>query len=87
MGPFLSGFTDELTKTAVIGPSLDISALGIPSLIGYAIGKGVGKKMGEQGEDVEPASLAGHLLIPGAFGYRLGKQRGHYDATKKKDKK
>lgn len=72
----------SLAKEALIGPAGDV--LGIPSAIGYFIGKRKGKNMAEEGAErpkLGPRSAAGFLFVPGATGYMIGKRVG-YDEKK-----
>lgn len=89
------GFFDELEnlgglkKEALVGIGTDAMSLGIPSAIGYMIGKNTGRSMAADEEDRPKfglGSAAALALIPGASGYQIGKRRG-YDAKKKADKK
>lgn len=81
-------FFKGLEKTAIIGPALDLNGLGIPSLVGYQLGKAHGRAEGSK--EKNPPSRAGKLLkgalIPGYIGYRYGKGAGH-EAAKKGEKK
>jgi hypothetical protein len=81
---FFKGFE----KTALVGPLTDLANLGIPSAIGYHIGRGHGKEEGEK--EVNPPSTLNKtvkaLLIPGYMGYRIGKHHGHEMAKKEKKK-
>lgn len=67
-------------KEAMVGPILDIGNLGIPSAIGYALGRGEGMEMARSKVPMDPQSLAAALLLPGALGYRYGKASGYRDA-------
>jgi hypothetical protein len=59
-------------KEALIGPAADMGALGIPSIIGYGVGRHMGNKTYEKEEEWEP-SMAKTMLIPGYLGYSMGK--------------
>ena len=82
-------FKQGFTKIALVGPALDLANLGIPSLVGYHIGKAQGTAEGK--EEVNKPSTLGKLLkgalIPGYIGYRVGKGRGHEIAKKKKEER
>ena len=82
MNHLRTGFLSELTKVAVIGPMTDMGLLGLPSIVGYQMGKRRGREMVEGQEEIEPESFAAQMVIPGRFGYRMGIQRGYYDALK-----
>lgn len=67
----------RLEKIAVIGPLVDVSNLGIPSGIGYAMGSGHDFLDEDEAQDYidDGASVAGTLLMPGYIGYRAGKAK------------
>lgn len=66
-----------IEKTAIVGPLMDVGNFGIPSAIGYAVGKGEGREMAQAGEKMDKQSILGALMVPGALGYRYGKKRGY----------
>lgn len=74
----------ELEKQAVIGPMVDIGNLGIPSAIGYHLGKKEGRERARHGEGMGSGSTAAKLLVPGAIGYRMGVKKG-YRKTKRRE--
>jgi hypothetical protein len=80
---------EGLKKEALVGIGTDAMSLGIPSAIGYMIGKNTGRGMAEDDEK-RPSfgigSAAALALIPGASGYMIGKRRG-YDSKKKANKR
>ena len=79
-----ASFKDELQKTAIIGPFVDLNFFGIPSIAGYQLGKTQGMHQAKLGLDPPGertgADWAGLAFIPGAFGYQLGARKG-YDVT------
>jgi len=79
----------DLKKEAIIGPSIDLGMFGIPSMIGYSMGKR------HAAEDVEidesqlkpNEKLLRHLLMPGSLGYWGGYSTGTRDRKQKEAKK
>lgn len=74
--------TASVEKEAIIGPLADISNLGIPSAVGYALGREEGRSMARSGEPMDERSMAAALLVPGALGFRAGKKSA-YKSQKK----
>jgi hypothetical protein len=71
-------------KTAFIGPAVDLSLLGYPSYVGHKIGKSearLNKLTGEKKKTSLPASMLGHLMLPGYTGYAAGKRKGYKTAA------
>ena len=66
-----------MAKTAIVGPLTDLVNLGIPSMIGYHMGKNEGRLMAANKEPMDDRSIAAALLVPGALGYRYGKEKGY----------
>ena len=70
-------------KTALIGPAGDLYGLGIPSAIGYAVGRGsaiYSKGQAEaQAKKKWMDNLLAGLLIPGYTGFHFGKRRASRD--------
>ena len=66
----------ELEKKALIGPMVDIGTLGMPSMLGYQLGKNLGMSTeADVLDEDEPGRLKKLLaygLIPGYTGYRMG---------------
>lgn len=75
-----------ITKEAIIGPLADLNGLGVPSLVGYHLGKSQGSAMARAGDPMDERSMAAAMLVPGALGYRYGKTTG-YEEEKAKGKK
>jgi len=76
----------------LVGPAIDLSLFGTPSLIGHGEGKKKGFREGaisrkENPERLKFKNYAGLLTIPGSIGYHLGYMSGWRRAqTLKKDK-
>ncbi len=74
-------------KYALLGPVMDIGWLGLPSVIGYQMGKEEGLEMAKHREaapDYGVDSFLAHLFVPGAFGYQMGKRKAYYRAKRNK---
>jgi hypothetical protein len=83
-------FSSGLEKIALIGPVAEAAGLGIPSAIGYHVGRAAGFREGKEESDKPGATrnILGALLVPGYVGYRMGKRHGHAAAAaKEKEKK
>ena len=63
---------EELQKTAIIGPILNLGLLGLPGVIGHSMGKSKGKQHYQNSEIPKDESVTKGLLIPGYSGYRRG---------------
>lgn len=63
-------FSYGFRKSAFVGPIIDVGNLGIPSAVGYHLGKQHGMVEGE--EERDPPSFAGKLakgaILPGYIG-------------------
>ena len=81
-------FWDGFEKQAILGPAVDIGSLGIPSMIGYQIGKGHGMHTDQSVlDEAEPGiagKVGGGLFVPGYLGYRLGLKAGRKAQEKAK---
>lgn len=84
----------SVEKTAIIGPTVELLGLGVPSAAGYVAGRNEGRAMAKG--DIQPrntlaSDTAKFLLMPGATGYMIGKRSGYREAKglthKKKEKK
>lgn len=68
-----------MSKTAFIGPVMDLGNLGIPSLAGYALGGNFNFKNAPKSELAdaadEPYSAIHGLMVPGYTGYHFGKRQ------------
>lgn len=88
----IAAFEDEFTKIAnlrkeaILGPLADASNLGMPSGVGYVLGRQEGREMAEAGVPMDKRNLAAALLVPGALGFRYGKTTG-YELSKRSKKK
>lgn len=73
---------EGIEKCAFIGPLLDIMNLGIPSGVGYAIGRTDHPRSKEQAEKYlrSHPSIAAALLMPGYTGYRIGRKSSAREA-------
>lgn len=73
-------FSKGFVKTAIIGPVIDIGNLGIPSLVGYSLGKSEALASRDKTEKNAPSSASKaikYLMVPGYTGYRRGIAAGH----------
>ncbi len=75
---------NSMEKTAFLGPLVDIGNLGIPSAVGYVMGREEGRRMKQSGQKMDDPSLAAQLLVPGSIGYRYGKTTAYEDTPKSK---
>jgi len=64
-------------KNAAIGLLLDVGNLGVPSAIGYHMGKSEGRERAVEGKGPGDFSYLHSLLVPGYLGYHAGKAEGH----------
>lgn len=69
----------NMIKTAVIGPLLDIGSYGVPSGVGYLLGRSKGRIRERNNEEYKehPYESVHQWLVPGAFGYHQGLRAGH----------
>ena len=78
-------------KQALIGPLVDLGWIGLPSLVGYQMGRTRGKEVAHtgKGESSTLGMLLRSLLVPGAIGYEIGKSNAisDYDMPKRKRRK
>ena len=86
-------FWKGFEKKAVLGPAMDVGMAGMPSMLGYQIGKGHGMTTDpnvlEEAEPSKLKKLLAALLVPGYFGYRQGLLSGASakDKAEEKEKK
>ena len=78
-------------KTAFVGPLADLGNLGIPSGIGYAMGRSDRPEDEEEARDQSkrPYNVPAGLLIPGYTGYHFGKKsrgKSSLESFKRKSK-
>lgn len=73
----------EMTKEAILGPTVDALNLGIPSGVGYVMGRDEGRKMALSGDEMDDQSLLAALLMPGALGFRHGKTTAYKQLKQK----
>ena len=69
-----------LEKTAILGPLVDAAGLGMPSLLGYALGRPEGRAQYDRKIPMDRTSPLAALMVPGYLGYSVGRTRGYLEA-------
>lgn len=72
-----------MLKKAYFGPTVDLGFLGIPSMVGYQIGKSSGREVYQDGGAApryKATSVLGQFFVPGATGYHIGRGKGYRNA-------